>query len=135
MTARAYPLPRPNDDDPRFTVGLHLDVAKVLTDHGFPKLSGVDLVDLGQAIFHFVYASTDRPVPAPAPDTASAVEDDAPLTLAEYKSALGYWERKASEAEAAGNQNAIAYRTQGAEALRKTIRRLEGEPVPHGGAS
>lgn len=54
--ARAYPLPRP-DDDPRFTFGLTLDVAKVLAEHGYPPItSGADHVELKMAIFSFLYA-------------------------------------------------------------------------------
>lgn len=119
MTARAYPLPQA-ESDPRFTFGLQLDVADVLEKHGFPRVSGVDLVDLGQALFRFLYASEERPVPTP-------VEDASPLTLAEYQSALAYWEQKATEAQAAGDQAAIAYRTSGVESLRKTVRRLAAE--------
>lgn len=127
MSARAYPLPRPENDDPRFTVGLHLDVAKVLQEHGFPKPSGVDLVDLGQALFHFLYATDQRPAPTPV-ETAPAVEDDSPLTLAEYRSALAYWEQKATEAKSAGLRGEFDRRMEGVVALRKSIRRLEGEP-------
>lgn len=59
----AYPLPRPVDD-PRFTLGLVFDVAGVLSRAGYPDItSGADLVRLQQALFGFVYASTD---PAPA---------------------------------------------------------------------
>jgi hypothetical protein len=54
---RTYPLPRP-DDDSRFTFGLVLDVADVLTAHGYPPLSGGgdDHVQLQQALFRFLYA-------------------------------------------------------------------------------
>ena len=58
MTARAYPLPRPAEDL-RFTFGLVRDLAKVLEAHGFPRVSGVDHVDLGQAVFRFVYSDPD----------------------------------------------------------------------------
>lgn len=56
MADRAYPIrPRP-DDDPRFTFGLTLDVAKVLTDHGYPPITaGRDLLELQQALYRFLY--------------------------------------------------------------------------------
>jgi len=57
--ARAYPLPRP-DDDPRFTVGLLLDVARVLEQHGYPPVrAGLDLVDLRQCLFSFLFAAEE----------------------------------------------------------------------------
>lgn len=59
---RNYPLPAPPDDDPRFTFGLMVDVADVLAQHGYPKVSaGPDWVELQQALFRFLYA------PAPTP--------------------------------------------------------------------
>lgn len=52
---RAYPLPRPADDD-RFSLGLALDVAQVLVQHGYPPMQGgLDLVELQQALFRFLY--------------------------------------------------------------------------------
>lgn len=57
--APAYPLPRP-DDDPRFTVGLALDVGKVLAAAGYPPIStGTDYVRLQQALFGFIYESAE----------------------------------------------------------------------------
>lgn len=51
-----YPLPRPVDD-PRFTFGLVLDVARVLKAHGFPPLvAGPDLLRLQQALFTMIYS-------------------------------------------------------------------------------
>ncbi|HEX2290558.1 MAG TPA: hypothetical protein VHH53_10295 [Pseudonocardiaceae bacterium] len=51
----AYPLPRPATDA-RFTVGLTLDVAAVLTRHGYPPLTcGGDLLRLQQALFTLIY--------------------------------------------------------------------------------
>ncbi|MFJ9842040.1 hypothetical protein ACIRYZ_16490 [Kitasatospora sp. NPDC101155] len=51
-----YPLPAP-DDDPRFTFGLVLDVAKALEAHGYPPVaSGPDLLNLRQALFRFLYS-------------------------------------------------------------------------------
>jgi hypothetical protein len=53
---RAYPLPQPADDS-RFTVGLSLDVARVLEQHGYPKITeGMDLLRLQEALFRFIYA-------------------------------------------------------------------------------
>jgi hypothetical protein len=57
-----YPLPRPAEtgDDPRFTIGLDLDVAAVLVKHGYPPVaSGADLLRLQMALFEFLYI--DRP--------------------------------------------------------------------------
>ena len=55
-----YPLPEP-DDDPRFTFGLVLDVARMIEAHGYPKLgSGLDLVRLQGGIYRFLYRETDR---------------------------------------------------------------------------
>ena len=56
---RAYPLP-PVEEDPRFTIGLSLDVAAVLVDHGFPPVHGLDLVELQQALYGFLYVGGDR---------------------------------------------------------------------------
>ncbi|PCG82640.1 hypothetical protein CIB93_29050 [Streptomyces sp. WZ.A104] len=55
---RAYPItPRP-EDDARFTVGLTLDVADVLTQHGYPRpASGLDWVELKMALFRFLYGN------------------------------------------------------------------------------
>ncbi|OKJ93833.1 hypothetical protein [Amycolatopsis sp. CB00013] len=53
--ARAYPI-TPEASDTRFTFGLVLDVAAVLTAHGYPPLAGgADHVDLQQALFSFLY--------------------------------------------------------------------------------
>ncbi|MEU0794715.1 hypothetical protein ABZ342_32030 [Amycolatopsis sp. NPDC005961] len=56
---RIYPLPQP-EHDPRFTIGLVLDVADVLAAHGYPPLSdgGDDHVHLQQALFRFLYVPT-----------------------------------------------------------------------------
>jgi hypothetical protein len=60
MTDRAYPIRPQPEDDPRFTLGLTHDVAKVLEGHGYPPISsGLDFVDLQQALFKFLYGSTD----------------------------------------------------------------------------
>lgn len=54
---RVFPLPRP-EADPRFTVGLLLDVTQVLARHGYPadQATGHDLANLRQALFGFLYA-------------------------------------------------------------------------------
>lgn len=116
MSTRAYPLPRPESDDPRFSFGLFFDIGKVLQEHGFPKPSGVDHVDLMMALHRFVYASEERPVPA---------EDTSPLRFGEYRDALAYQERRAAEAQAAGDQAALAYRTRSVETLRRRVQRDE----------
>lgn len=99
MTARAYPLPRPESgNDPRFTFGLQLDVAAVLEKHGFPKVTnGSDMVDLQMALFGFIYAA-DKPSVSTTP-----AEDHSPPTFAEYRDAVPHWQRRLAEAEAAGD--------------------------------
>ncbi|MEV0213378.1 hypothetical protein [Micromonospora sp. NPDC050695] len=58
---RRYPISRPTDD-PRFTFGLILDVARVLAEHGYPPIAepydgcGADLAALQQALFALIYA-------------------------------------------------------------------------------
>ena len=52
---RTYPLPRP-DDDPRFSFGLTYDVARVIEEAGYPKITGSDFVELQLALFKFLYA-------------------------------------------------------------------------------
>jgi hypothetical protein len=53
----AYPIPRPaTGQDARSTLGLTLDVADVLTRHGYPPpASGTDLLRLQQALFGAIY--------------------------------------------------------------------------------
>jgi hypothetical protein len=59
---RHYPVRPVPDDDPRFAFGLVLDVARVLEQHGYPKVAhGRDLVDLQQALFTFLYGPRDYP--------------------------------------------------------------------------
>ena len=52
-----YPIPRPRaGEDPRFTLGLTLDVAEVLTRHGYPPVAtGTDLIHWQQALFAAIY--------------------------------------------------------------------------------
>lgn len=50
---RRYPMPAP-ENDPRFTFGLLNDTAEVLKRHGYPKLTGLDLVELRQVLFGFL---------------------------------------------------------------------------------
>jgi hypothetical protein len=61
MSARNFPLPRTEDDDPRFNYGLIFDVALALAAAGYPAVVGVDHVELGQALFKFIYAAEDVP--------------------------------------------------------------------------
>ncbi|SCE95103.1 hypothetical protein GA0070558_11578 [Micromonospora haikouensis] len=62
--SRRFPIPRPADD-PRFTFGLALDVARVLAEHGYPSMAesydgcGADLLALQDALFGLIYAPTD----------------------------------------------------------------------------
>jgi hypothetical protein len=51
----AYPLPAPVDDL-RFTHGLASDIAETLQQHGFPRLTGSDRVNLMIALHQFIYA-------------------------------------------------------------------------------
>jgi hypothetical protein len=55
--APAYPIAGPaSGDDPRFSLGLALDVAQVLTRHGYPPFgAGADLTHLQQALFKAIY--------------------------------------------------------------------------------
>ncbi|KFU82924.1 hypothetical protein SAMN04489729_4246 [Amycolatopsis lurida] len=57
---RNYPV-TVTGTDTRFTFGLVLDVANVLTAHGYPPLAGgADHVDLQQALFGFLYRSSRK---------------------------------------------------------------------------
>lgn len=55
--AAAYPIPRPESGhNPRFTLGLALDVAAVLGRHGYPPVAaGADLLRLQQTLFTLIY--------------------------------------------------------------------------------
>ena len=59
--APAYPIPRPPaDTDHRFSLGLVLDVAAVLADHGYPPITtGTDLLRLQQSLFTTIYQPKD----------------------------------------------------------------------------
>ncbi|OAA28232.1 hypothetical protein UG55_1006205 [Frankia sp. EI5c] len=57
---RVYPLDPPAED-PRFTLGLTFDVARLLESHGYPAItSGADLLELQMALFRYLYAETPR---------------------------------------------------------------------------
>ncbi|GAA1550486.1 hypothetical protein GCM10009827_083940 [Dactylosporangium maewongense] len=62
-----FPVQRSSDgEDPRFTYGLALDVARVLASHGYPDLTnpavarGGDLVNLQDALFLFIYGPKEK---------------------------------------------------------------------------
>jgi hypothetical protein len=60
MDDRVYPLPRPQASE-KFTFGLILDVGAVLVKHGYPKPeSGGDFARLQQALFGFLYGTTEE---------------------------------------------------------------------------
>lgn len=57
----AYPLALPGGDDPRFTVGLALDVAAVLASHGYPHLAGGgDLTHWQHTLFTGLYTNHSK---------------------------------------------------------------------------
>jgi hypothetical protein len=63
--APAYPLPRPTGGDRRFTVGLALDVAAVLAEHGYPRLAGgADLTHWQHTLFTGIYTNHSTEVTA-----------------------------------------------------------------------
>lgn len=51
----AFPVQMPSAEDERFTFGLLINVADVLARHGYPRAEGIDLVDLRQAPYCFLY--------------------------------------------------------------------------------
>jgi hypothetical protein len=56
VSDRQYPIRPQPDDDPRFTRGLALDVAKILEQHGYPPVrNGRDFLELQQALYGFLY--------------------------------------------------------------------------------
>lgn len=100
---------------------------------GGVRYGDAELDGLACILCHREFAVGEASVPAGVVDGGPQVfahrqcateREDAPLTLAEYRSGLAYWERKAEEASADGDQAALAYRTEGAEAIRQTIQRL-----------
>lgn len=71
---RNYPLPR-SDDDHRFTDGLMIDLVRVLREHGYPELTGLDLADFFHIrVFGFLYG-------ARTPDTAVELVRSGALVL------------------------------------------------------
>lgn len=62
-TTANYPIPRPeHGDDPRFTIGLAIDVAAVLHRWGYPPITtGHDFIRLQQALFTCIYQEKSRP--------------------------------------------------------------------------
>lgn len=57
ITHREDPaIAAPQDD--RFTFGLVLDVAEVLERHGYPEVTGVELVELRTALFRLLHAES-----------------------------------------------------------------------------
>ena len=63
MNTPVYPIARPEcGDDPRFTIGLAIDVAAVLHQWGYPRITTRhDLVRLQQALFTCIYQEKSRP--------------------------------------------------------------------------
>lgn len=59
MPDPTVPSPAPAGDqpagDPRFTLGLTLDVARVLEQHGYEPCNGGQFVELQQHLFHFLH--------------------------------------------------------------------------------
>ena len=56
MSDRNYPIEVPQGEtDDRFTFGLALDVIDVLKQHGYPDATGVDVVELQQVLWRFLY--------------------------------------------------------------------------------
>lgn len=64
--ARNYPLPAP-ESDPRFTFGLLYEVAKTIEAHGYPPLTGGDVVGLYVALFGLLYTMPSAPDLASGP--------------------------------------------------------------------
>lgn len=52
-SGRAYPVGE--SDSHRFTLGLAFDIVTVLRQHGYPSLTGRDLVELQASLFTFLY--------------------------------------------------------------------------------
>jgi hypothetical protein len=65
----AHPLPRPaNGADAQFSLGLALDVAAIMTRHGYPvRTTGEDLIRLQQAVFGLINRQADPSCPSMTP--------------------------------------------------------------------
>jgi hypothetical protein len=59
---RQYPITPTPEDDPRCAAGLLHDVARVLEQHGYPRIThGRDLLDLQSALYAYLYTPRERP--------------------------------------------------------------------------
>ena len=75
---RNFPIrPEPTDDS-RFTLGLTLEVREVLQRHGYPTLGAMDVVDLQQILFRFLYRGVGPAVEAE--EHLAGSKDDGPGT-------------------------------------------------------
>lgn len=63
------------DGDPRFTLGVYLDVARALEAHGYGPFSGHQLLDLGQHLFHFLHGETGQCLGRAAADVEAPVPE------------------------------------------------------------
>jgi len=61
MGARAFPIQLASEDDSRFSFGLVVGVADVLVQHGYPRAEQLDLLDLREALYRFLYVERDVP--------------------------------------------------------------------------
>ncbi|MBN1173012.1 MAG: hypothetical protein JXA67_12620 [Micromonosporaceae bacterium] len=70
----AYPIPRPESgDDPRFSLGLAMDVAAVLARHGYPPVTASsDLLRLQQTLFTLIYQPKETQWPSSTPPCTTA---------------------------------------------------------------
>lgn len=50
-----YPLPESERDDLRLSLDLVVDVAEVLERYDYPRLGRLDLMDLQEALYRFLY--------------------------------------------------------------------------------
>ncbi|MER6575796.1 hypothetical protein [Nonomuraea sp. NPDC001023] len=58
MADRNYPLPG-GEGDPRFTIGVTIDIARILEGAGYPELTGVDQYALMGHLFRFLYVGEE----------------------------------------------------------------------------